>query len=199
MARQIILASGSQIRAQMLQNAGICFEAVLPRVDEEMLKAALKAEDASPRDIADALAEAKARKVSGKHPDKLVIGCDQVLDFEGQVFSKPKTPEEAKEQIKALRGKRHSLLSAVVIYHECEPLWRHVGQVRLYMRDISDSYLEEYIERNWPSLQSSVGGYKLEEEGVRLFSRIEGDYFTILGLPLVEMINHLTLSGDLKG
>ena len=198
MARQIILASGSAIRGQMLSNAGIAFEAIVPRVDEEMIKIALQAEKATPRDIADALAETKAPKIGGKHPDKLVIGCDQVLDFDGQILSKPQTPEEAREQLKALRGKRHSLLSAVVVYHELEPLWRHVGQVRLYMRDISDSYLNEYVDRNWPSLQSSVGGYKLEEEGVRLFSRIEGDYFTILGLPLIEMINYLTASGDLK-
>lgn len=198
MARQIVLASGSAIRGQMLSNAGIAFEAIVPRVDEEMIKIALQAEKATPRDIADALAETKARKIGGKHPDKLVIGCDQVLDFDGQILSKPQTPDEAKEQLKALRGKRHCLLSAVVVYHELEPLWRHVGQVRLYMRDISDSYLNEYVDRNWPSLQSSVGGYKLEEEGVRLFSRIEGDYFTILGLPLIEMINYLTASGDLK-
>jgi len=198
MARQIVLASGSAIRGQMLSNAGIAFEAIVPRVDEEMIKIALQAEKATPRDIADALAETKARKIGGKHPDKLVIGCDQVLDFDGQILSKPQTPEEAREQLKALRGKRHSLLSAVVVYHQLEPLWRHVGQVRLYMRDISDSYLNEYVDRNWPSLQSSVGGYKLEEEGVRLFSRIEGDYFTILGLPLIEMINYLTASGDLK-
>ena len=198
MARQIVLASGSAIRGQMLSNAGIAFEAIVPRVDEEMIKIALQAEKATPRDIAAALAETKARKIGGKHPDKLVIGCDQVLDFDGQILSKPQTPDEAKEQLKALRGKRNSLLSAVVVYHELEPLWRHVGQVRLYMRDISDSYLNEYVERNWPSLQSSVGGYKLEEEGVRLFSRIEGDYFTILGLPLIEMINYLTASGDLK-
>jgi len=198
MARQIVLASGSAIRGQMLSNAGIAFEAIVPRVDEEMIKIALQAEKATPRDIADALAETKARKIGGKHPDQLVIGCDQVLDFDGQILSKPQTPEEAREQLKALRGKRHSLLSAVVVYHELEPLWRHVGQVRLYMRDISDSYLNEYVDRNWPSLQSSVGGYKLEEEGVRLFSRIEGDYFTILGLPLIEMINYLTASGDLK-
>ena len=198
MARQIVLASGSAIRGQMLSNAGIAFEAIVPRVDEEMIKIALQAEKATPRDIADALAETKARKIGGKHPDKLVIGCDQVLDFDGQILSKPQTPEEAREQLKALRGKRHSLLSAVVVYHQIEPLWRHVGQVRLYMRDISDSYLNEYVDRNWPSLQSSVGGYKLEEEGARLFSRIEGDYFTILGLPLIEMINYLTASGDLK-
>jgi len=198
MARQIVLASGSAIRGQMLFNAGIAYEAIVPRIDEEMIKKSLIEEEATPRDIADTFAETKARKIGAKYPEKLVIGCDQVLDINGRILSKPQTPEEAIEQLKALRGKRHSLLSAVVIYHKLEPLWRHVGQVRLYMRDISDSYLEEYVDRNWPSLQSSVGGYKLEEEGVRLFSRIEGDYFTILGLPLIEMINYLTVSGDLK-
>ena len=199
MSRDIILASGSHIRAQMLKNAGIVFEVVKPRVDEDMLKTALQAEAASPRDIADALAEAKARKIGGKHLEKLVIGCDQVVDFNGNILSKPESLEEVIAQLQALKGKRHSLLSAAVIYHDGAPIWRHVGQVRLYMRDISDSFLKEYAQRNWPDLQSSVGGYKLEKEGVRLFSRIEGDYFTVLGLPLLEMINYLTLSGDLDG
>lgn len=199
MARKIVLASGSEIRSQLLKNAGVAHDAIKPRVDEDALKAALKAEDASPRDIADALAESKARKVGAKMPDALVIGCDQVLALDGEIFSKPETKEEAKAQLSALRTKRHMLLSAVVIYHQLEPLWRHVGQVRLYMRDVSDSYLESYVERNWESIRHSVGGYKLEEEGVRLFSRVEGDYFTILGLPLFEVLNYLTLSGDLEG
>ncbi|RFP90820.1 septum formation protein Maf [Rhodobacteraceae bacterium 63075] len=199
MARDIILASGSQIRAQLLTNAAVPYEVILPRVDEDAVKAALSAEQAPPRDIADALAEAKARKVSTKRPDALVIGCDQVLAFEDRILSKPGSPDEAFEQLRELRAKRHALLSAAVIYHDAEPLWRHVGQVRLYMRDVSDSYLESYVERNWDSIRASVGGYKLEEEGVRLFSRLEGDYFTILGLPLLELLNYLTLSGELDG
>lgn len=199
MARDIILASGSQIRAQLLTNAAVPYEVILPRVDEDAVKAALSAEQAPPRDIADALAEAKARKVSTKRPDALVIGCDQVLAFEDRILSKPGSPDEAFEQLRELRAKRHALLSAAVIYHDAEPLWRHVGQVRLYMRDVSDSYLESYVERNWDSIRASVGGYKLEEEGVRLFSRFEGDYFTILGLPLLELLNYLTLSGELDG
>lgn len=199
MARDIILASGSQIRAQLLANAAVPHDVILPRVDEDAVKAALSAEQAPPRDIADALAEAKARKVSTKRPDALVIGCDQVLAFEDRILSKPGSPEEALEQLRALRAKRHALLSAAVIYHDAKPLWRHVGQVRLYMRDVSDSYLESYVARNWDSIRASVGGYKLEEEGVRLFSRLEGDYFTILGLPLLELLNYLTLSGELDG
>lgn len=199
MRERIILASGSAIRAELLENAGVSHEVILPRVDEENLKAALIREEAKPRDIADALAEAKARKVSGKTPEALVLGCDQVLDFEGKLYSKPASLEEARAHLKELRGKRHHLYSAAVLYQDGAPVWRHVGQVRLYMRDFSDSYLEEYLERCWESIQYSVGGYKLEEEGVRLFGRIEGDYFTILGLPLIELLNHLTLSGKLEG
>ncbi|MCP9482618.1 Maf family nucleotide pyrophosphatase [Shimia sp. CNT1-13L.2] len=197
MSQHIILASGSEIRATLLRNAGIAFDVEVAKVDEEMLRMALEAEQAPPRDIADALAEAKAAKVARKNPDALVIGCDQVLDFEGQVFSKPKNVEDARDQLKALRGKRHTLLSAVVIFHEGEPVWRHIGMVRLQMRDFSDAYLEEYLERNWESIRWSVGGYKLEEEGVRLFHRVDGDYFNVLGMPLIEVLNYLMVRGDL--
>ena len=195
MSTHIILASGSEIRAQLLQNAGIEPVIVPARVDEETLKRGLLAEGASPRDIADALAEAKARKISGKHPDALVLGCDQVLDFGGSIVSKPQTPQGALEQLKQMRGKRHMLLSAAVIYRGGEPIWRHVGQVRLSMRMSSDEYLSSYVERNWDSIRHSVGAYKLEEEGVRLFTHIEGSYFNVLGLPLVELINYLGLQG----
>ena len=182
-----------------MANAGIQFDIIKPRVDEDSLKAALDSEGASPRDIADSLAEAKAQKVSMKRPEALVLGCDQVLSFENQVISKPKDVEDARNQLKRLSGQRHMLLSALVIYQDMRPIWRHIGQVRLQMRDISDSYLEDYLARNWESIQTSVGAYKLEEEGIRLFSKVEGDYFSVLGLPLVELINYLTLSGDLEG
>lgn len=195
MSAHILLASGSQIRAQLLRQAAVPFEVTVARVDEDAIKAALLAEDASPRDVADALAEAKARKVSAKAPGVLVLGCDQVLDFEGTLLSKPKTPEDALAQLKQMRGKRHMLLSAAVIYRDGEPIWRHVGQVRLRMHDSSDAYLESYVARNWDSIQHAVGAYKLEEEGVRLFSNIEGSYFNVLGLPLVELLNYLGLQG----
>ena len=199
MNSSIILASGSKIRAELLRNAGIDFTVMLPRVDEDSIKAALLADEAAPRDVADALAEIKARKVSDKNPGALVIGCDQVLDHHGALLSKAATKEEAEHQLKALRNDRHSLLSAVVVCQDGKPIWRHVGVVRLQMRDFSDAYLEGYLERNWPGISESVGSYMLEEEGVRLFSRIEGDYFSVLGLPMLELLGWLTLRGDVQG
>lgn len=197
MSIHIILASGSAIRTQMLTQAAVPHDVQVARVDEDMIKASMVAEGAPPRDIADALAEMKAAKVSEKNPDSLVIGCDQVLEHAGKLLSKPETAEEALSQLQAMRGDRHTLLSAAVIYENGKPLWRHIGQVRLRMRDASDAYLKDYVERNWDSIRHAVGGYKLEEEGVRLFSRIDGDYFNVLGMPLLEILNYLTLRGDI--
>ena len=162
-----------------------------------MVKQALMAEAASPRDIADALAELKARKISEKNPGALVLGCDQVLDHRGQMLSKPVDRADATAQLQRLRNDRHMLLSAAVICEDGKPIWRHVGQVRLRMRDVSDAYIDGYVARNWDSISQSVGCYKLEEEGVRLFTAIEGDYFHVLGMPLLELLNYLTLRGDL--
>lgn len=197
MAHPLILASGSEIRAQLLRQAAVPFTVSKPRVDEEMIRAALMEEAASPRDIADTLAEMKARKVSDKNPGALVLGCDQILDHRGQILSKPETQADALAQLTALQGDRHTLLSAAVICEDGKPIWRHVGVVRLRMHDASQDYLTGYVARNWDSIRQSVGAYKLEEEGVRLFSRIEGDYFTVLGLPLLELLSYLTLRGDL--
>lgn len=197
MPQPLILASGSSIRAQMLRQAGLEFEVIRPAVDEDVLRDAMLSEGASPRDLADALAEMKALRVSEKRPEALVIGCDQVLDLGGQVLTKPTTREDAAAQLRALRGKRHSLLSAVVICDAGKPIWRHIGQVRLMVRDFSDVWLEGYLDRNWPDIAESVGAYKLEKEGVRLFSRVEGDYFTVLGLPLLDLLSYLSLRGDI--
>lgn len=197
MTESIILASGSSIRTRLLANAGVEHAVQVPRIDEGAIRQSLEAEDASPRDIADTLAEMKAQRIAAKSPDALVIGCDQILAQGKMILSKAETPETAMAQLQILRGGTHQLLSAAVIYGEGKPLWRHVGVVRLHMRDVSDAYLQDYVARNWDSIRHSVGGYKLEEEGVRLFTRIEGDYFTVLGLPLLELLSYLTLRGTL--
>ena len=198
MPQKLVLASGSGIRRQMLENAGVSFEVSLPRVDEDAVRQSLLAEGASARDIADALAELKARKVSTRMPGALVLGCDQVLSFDGQIIAKPTSREQAEQQLRQLRGAGHQLLSAAVICENGQPIWRFVGTVRLQMRDFSDSYLTTYLDRNWPDISNSVGGYKLESEGVRLFNRVDGDYFTVLGMPLLELLSYLTLRGDLQ-
>lgn len=198
MSAPIILASGSVIRQTLLRNAGLTFDCIAPRVDEETVRNALLAEDVTPRNIADALAELKATKISSKHPGALVIGCDQVLDLQGQLLSKPETAEQAHAQLRSMQGRRHDLLSAVVVCQAGRPIWRHIGTARMTVRPFSEAWLDGYMARNWPDISDCVGAYKLEAEGVRLFSRVDGDYFTVLGLPLLDLLSFLTLRGDLQ-
>lgn len=199
MTQDLILASGSKIRATLLRNAGVTFRVTTARIDETAVRAALTAEAATPRDVADALAEMKARKIAAKEQAALVIGCDQVLALGSDILSKPERPDDAIAQLTALRGQVHHLLSAAVIYAEGQPQWRHVGAVRMHMRDVSDDYIADYVGRNWEEIKFCVGSYQIEAEGVRLFHRIEGDYFNILGLPLLELLSYLTLRGTLAG
>lgn len=199
MSSRFILASGSEIRQQLLARAGLSFAVEPARVDEAALTEAMLAEEATPRDIADALAEHKALKISRRHPDALVIGCDQVLSLGDRLIHKPRDRDDCHAQLRALRGKRHELHSAAVICREGQAIWRTVSRARLTVRAFSEPWLEGYIARNWPAIGQSAGSCRLEEEGVRLFSRVEGDYFAILGLPLLELLAFLTERGDLDG
>lgn len=186
----LILASGSAARRRMLEAAGVTFEVEVPRVDEEAAKAALRAEGVKPRDQALALAELKALSVS-QDRDGLVIGADQMLALEGEVFDKPKTTAEGREHLRSLRGRAHDLITAVVVARGGEVLWRHVDTPGLTMRPFSDGFLEDYFSRVGPSVLTSVGAYQLEGLGAQLFERVEGDYFSILGLPLLPLLAFL--------
>lgn len=192
----ITLASASEIRAKLLRAAGVEVTIRPARVDEAAVKDALIAEGASVRDIADTLAEMKALKV-GQGPG-LTLAADQVLGRGKDILSKPETAEDAVEQLKSLRGGQHRLFSAAVIVEERRPVWRQIGEVRMVMRDLSDAYIDDYVARNWESIRHSVGGYKLEEEGARLFERVDGDYFDVLGLPLLPILGYLATRGVIQ-
>lgn len=195
---RLILGSASSIRGDLLRRAGLAFEQIPARIDEQALRASLEAEQAAPRDIADALAEFKARKIADKHPDAMVIGCDQILHLKGQIFEKCDTLDEAQAQIAALSGQTHMLISAVVVYENAKPVWRHIETVRLTMRALSKAAQERYLSYNWPGIADAVGCYKLEHQGVRLFSAVQGDYFAVLGLPLLPLLSYLAQRGVIE-
>jgi len=195
--RRLILASASPIRARLLQQAGLTFDVEPARIDEAALRDSMQAEGAGPRDIADALAEYKAQRIANRRPEALVLGCDQVLVLKGRILGKPTDRNDARARLQELRGQQHSLLSAAVLFDGGRPIWRHVSEASLYMRDFSDSFLDWYMsEKNYEILET-VGGYAIEDLGIRLFDRIEGDYFGILGLPLLELLTVLGRRGDI--
>ncbi len=192
----IILASQSAARRAVLAGAGVPHVAVTAGVDEDAAKAALLADGAGPRAVADALAELKALRVSA-NTDGLVIGADQTLEFEGELYDKAETLAEARARLQALRGKPHKLHSAVVVAKDGAPIWREVVTASLTMRDFSDAFLEDYLAAEGPHALGSVGCYRLEGPGAQLFSKIEGDYFAILGLPLMGLMELLRRHGEL--
>lgn len=188
----IILASTSAARRQILEQAGLDFDVLAPMVDEEALKQALEADNIAPRDLADALAEAKAVKISTRYPTALVLGADQMLAIDnGPLLSKPESPEAACAQLAMLSGKGHRLFSALVVANARAPLWRHVGIVRLTVRPLSDAFIADYVARNWEAIRHCVGCYQIEGEGAQLFTRIEGDHFDIMGMPLLPLLGFL--------
>jgi septum formation protein len=193
---KIILASTSRARRAVLEGAGVTFEAMDSGLDEEAAKTRLKAQGASPRDIADALADAKAAKASSGR-DGLVIGADQTLELEGALFDKTGSLDEARERLKLLRGKAHKLHSAVVVARDGQVVWRDLATATLVMRDFSDDFLEAYLASEGGAALGSVGCYRLEGPGAQLFSAIEGDYFAILGLPLLGLLEFLREQGAL--
>ena len=184
----IILASKSAARTAVLKGAGVPFEVAVAGVDEDAVKTAMLAEGASPRDIADALAELKAVRISRSRPG-FVIGADQTLEFEGGLYDKAETLDAARARLKLLRGKPHRLHSAVVVARDGAPIWRELVSATLTMRDFTDSFLETYLAQEGEAALGSVGCYRLEGPGAQLFAKIEGDYFAILGLPLLGLLD----------
>jgi septum formation protein len=178
----------------MLEAAGLTFAVETPRMDEEAAKASFRAEDMKPRDQADALAELKALSVSRGRPD-FVIGADQMLAIDGDVLDKPTDAEEARAHLQRLRGKTHELITAAVIAREGAIIWRHVDTPKLKMRAFSDAFLEDYMARAGEGTLRSIGAYQLEGLGAQLFEQVEGDYFSVLGLPLLPLLAFLREHG----
>ncbi|GAO40083.1 Maf-like protein [Sphingomonas changbaiensis NBRC 104936] len=195
---RLILASGSSGRRAMLEAAGVPFEAMAPGVDEESAKASLRAAGLAPRDFADALAELKALKVSNRDPGALVLGCDSVVALEdGTLLDKAESKAQAAEHLRLMSGKRHHLYSAAVIAEAGEPVWRFVDRAAMYVRPLSDAFIDAYLDREWDQARWCVGVYRIEGPGAQLFSRIDGSHFTVIGLPLLPVLDYLRTRGIL--
>ncbi len=196
--KNLILASKSAARLSMLTGAGLQVDSVAPMVDEISIRAAMIAENANARDVADALAEAKAVKISKKHPAALVLGSDQILQCDnGEILSKAETPGQAKATLAMLSGKTHRLYSAAVIAEAGRPIWRHIEKSVLVMRPLSAQFIDHYVHEYWEDIRPCVGCYRIEAEGIQLFEAVEGNYFAIMGMPLLPLLNHLRVTGIL--
>ena len=193
--QKIILASGSAIRRQLLTDAGLDFEVVVPQVDEASIRNDRHATGFGGEEIALKLARAKAEIISLDHPSSIVIGADQILVHDGRVISKAKDKNHARRQLAKLSGDSHRLISAVAIYENNQASWHRSDFADLTMRDLSANQIDEYLDRNWTQVQHCVGCYMLENRGPWLFSDISGDYFTVLGLPLLDLLGYLSGRG----
>jgi septum formation protein len=192
----LVLASQSASRRAMLSAAGVAFDATFAGVDEDAAKVALR--HLAPRDLADALAELKAVKVSARMPGHLVLGSDSmvVLD-DGTILDKPVDRADAAAHLRAMSGKRHDLWSAAVIAENAQPIWRHVDRAKMHVRPLSDAFIETYLDAEWPAIAGCVGCYRIEGPGAQLFTRIEGSQFTVLGMPLLNILDFLRVRGEL--
>ena len=195
---RLVLASGSASRRAMLEAAGVPFEAVRPLVDEDSAKASLRAEGIGARALADALAELKALRVSGQIGGALVLGSDSVVALaDGTMLDKAVDRDEAAEQLTRLSGTTHDLYSAAVIAEHGRAVWRFVDRARMHVRTLSPGFIADYLDAEWPAVSGCVGGYRLEGPGAQLFARVEGSHFTVLGLPLLQVLDYLRTRGVL--
>ncbi|WP_442580840.1 Maf-like protein [Mesorhizobium sp. ASY16-5R] len=199
MAEPFILASASPFRKTMLANAGLDFRPVAADVDERAVEAPLNGSGATPEEVAEVLAEAKAIEVSDRHPGVLVLGCDQTLSLGDRLFHKPKDMEDARRHLLALSGKTHHLNSAAVLVRDGNVLWRTVSVAKLTMRTLEPAFIGRHLARVGQKALHSVGAYQIEGEGIQLFDKIEGDYFTIVGLPLLPVLAALRDLGAIDG
>ena len=192
------LASASTARAELLRGAGIPVEIEPARIDEGEVKASMRAENATAEMVAETLAEMKAARVARRHADALVIGADQMLVCEDRWYDKPATIDDARRHLQALRGKQHALVSALCVMRNDTRIWHHREYARLTMRPFSDAFLDDYLAASGPEVLESVGAYRLEGLGIQLFSKIEGEYTPILGLPLLPLLDFLRGHGVVK-
>lgn len=199
MPETIVLASASPFRQTMLENAGLALEALAADLDERAVEAPLEDSGATPEEVALILAEAKASDVAERRPGRLVLGCDQTLSLGDKVFHKPADMEAARRHLLALSGKTHQLNSAAVLIRDGEVLWRHVGIARLTMRHLSPAFIGRHLAHVGDKALKSVGAYQIEGEGIQLFEKVEGDHFTIVGLPLLETLAALRELGAIDG
>jgi len=193
----LVLASSSATRARLLADAGLAILVDPAAVDEEEIRAAFLAEGRDAAACAAALAEAKATRVSARHGGALVLGADQILDCGGRWLEKPRDIDAAGAQLRLLRGKRHTLITAAAVVRNSAVIWRTIDRAHMTMRAFSDGFLEQYVGAVGAELLDSVGAYRLEGMGAQLFERIEGDFFTILGLPLLPLLDFLRGHGAL--